>query len=154
MNNLPHEIILHHIATTSSIFNSLRASMPDFARYCEKNRASYWNLRAKLRVFPAHMSGKCGCYYCYNVNRGSGNTSDYYDTYGHHNYVGVSNNLVPPVWKNRAKVWMVGDKIHREYDFAVIIKRKYFAHYRLGLKLPNGETNIELIYNNGAEDAE
>jgi hypothetical protein len=99
------------------------------------------------------MGGKCECYYCYNVNRGSGNTSDFYDIYGHHDYVGVSNNLVPPVWKNRAKVWMVGDKIHREYDFAVIIKRKYFAHYRLGLKLPNGETNIELIYNNCAEDA-
>jgi hypothetical protein len=148
MNNLPHEIILHHIATTSSIFNALRASMPDFARYCEKNRASYWNLRAKMRVFPAHTGGKCGCYYCYNIIK---NSNEYTFKYG--NYIKVSeyvypnkNNLILQVWKNRVKVWTVNGILHRDYGFAIKVKGKYYIQYRLGKGLQNSEYN-EQLYN-------
>jgi hypothetical protein len=59
-------------------------------------------------------------------------------------YVDNEEIIIPPVWKNRAEVWMINGVIHRDYGFAIKVKGKYYAHYRLGVM--KCELNTELMY--------
>jgi hypothetical protein len=177
MDTLPTEILLREICNSNEVFCKLRGAYPRFARHCEANKVSYLNIRARLRVFPAHTEDCAGCFYCYKKsllpfdnckywfrldydrNRYIEDDGLQYDIdlitekIGYNAIGNPMNILVPPVWKNSAKVWMIGDIIHRDYGFAILIKNKYYAQYRINKLLVNGEYNVESIYDDVYDDS-
>lgn len=146
---LPFELV-ELILSTNEIWVNLESALPAFARYCRRNKVSFYNKNIRETVFSEHLlitpengwkdelekikfqmndvRSNCPCYYCHlrfgkKINTNP-NELSYTEKY----------NKIPLIYQQETKVWTTNDgTIHRDHAPAITSKN-YECYLRLGKK--------------------